>query len=114
MEPKYKRVLLKLSGESLAGKEKHGIDLKIKSRIVDYLVKDNLDTESDAGGARAVISKLESEVTTAVAQAINTYPDASALLVDYEGTPAYLDKHTLESTARIIVTPVSVNSAARR
>lgn len=26
MEPKYKRVLLKLSGESLAGKEKHGID----------------------------------------------------------------------------------------
>lgn len=26
MEPKYKRVLLKLSGESLAGNEKHGID----------------------------------------------------------------------------------------
>ena len=26
MEPKYKRVLLKLSGESLAGAEKHGID----------------------------------------------------------------------------------------
>lgn len=26
MEPKYKRVLLKLSGESLAGSEKHGID----------------------------------------------------------------------------------------
>ena len=26
MEPKYKRVLLKLSGESLAGEQKHGID----------------------------------------------------------------------------------------
>lgn len=26
MKPKYKRVLLKLSGESLAGNEKHGID----------------------------------------------------------------------------------------
>ena len=26
MNPKYKRILLKLSGESLAGKEKHGID----------------------------------------------------------------------------------------
>ncbi|MEE0858097.1 MAG: UMP kinase [Acutalibacteraceae bacterium] len=26
MEPKYKRILLKLSGEALAGKEKHGID----------------------------------------------------------------------------------------
>ena len=87
-------------------KEKHGIDLKIKARIVDYLVKDNMDTESDAGGARAVISKLESEVVTAVAQAINTYPEVSALLVDYEGTPAYKNKHQLESTARIVVTPV--------
>ena len=28
MEPKYKRVLLKLSGESLAGNEKHGIDFE--------------------------------------------------------------------------------------
>ena len=95
-------------------KEKHGIDLKVKSRIVDYIVKDNLDTESDAGGARAVISKLESEVVTAVAQAINAYPDATALLVDYEGVPAYLNKHQLESTARIVVHPVTMNSAIRR
>lgn len=95
-------------------KEKHGIELKIKERIVDYIVKDNLDTESDAGGARAVISKLESEVVTAVAQAINTYPDVQALLIDYEGTPAYQNKHQLESSARIVVTPVTVNSAARR
>lgn len=29
MEPKYKRVLLKLSGESLAGNEKHGINFEI-------------------------------------------------------------------------------------
>ena len=95
-------------------KEKHGIDLKIKSRIVEYLVKDNLDTDSDAGGARAVISKLESEVTTAVARAINTYPDAQALLVDYEGVPAYMNKHQLESTAHIVVTPVAVNASGRR
>ena len=73
-----------------------------------------MDTESDAGGARAVISKLESEVVTAVAQAINTYPDATALLVDYEGVPAYLNKHQLESTARIVVHPVTMNSAIRR
>ena len=26
LQPKYKRVLLKLSGESLAGKQSHGID----------------------------------------------------------------------------------------
>ena len=33
MQPKYKRVLLKLSGESLAGKETHGIDFETVLRI---------------------------------------------------------------------------------
>lgn len=33
MQPKYKRVLLKLSGESLAGKEKHGIDFDTVMKI---------------------------------------------------------------------------------
>lgn len=93
-------------------KEKHGVDLKIKSRIVEYLVKDGLDTESDAGGARAVISKLESEVTTAVARAINMFEGAEALLIDFEGEPAYANKNKLESSARIIVQPVGVGGRA--
>jgi uridylate kinase len=33
LQPKYKRVLLKLSGESLAGKEKHGIDFDTVMKI---------------------------------------------------------------------------------
>ena len=33
MQPKYKRVLLKLSGESLAGNETHGIDFETVLRI---------------------------------------------------------------------------------
>ena len=33
MQPKYKRVLLKLSGESLAGNETHGIDFETALRI---------------------------------------------------------------------------------
>ena len=96
--------------------EKHGVNLKIKSRIVDYLVKDNLDTEADSGGARAVIAKLDSEVIAAVAKAINAHPEAKELLIDYEGTPAYENKHLLESTAHIVVTPVATtnNSSAVR
>lgn len=87
-------------------KEKHGIDLKINKAIVEYLVKDNMDTDSDAGGARAVISKYESEVVTAVARAINMNPMVQALFVTYEGVPAFKDKHILESTAHIVVKPV--------
>ena len=39
MKPKYKRILLKLSGEALAGEEKHGLDAGVISMVVDQLVK---------------------------------------------------------------------------
>ena len=35
MQPKYKRILLKLSGESLAGKREHGIDFETVLRICE-------------------------------------------------------------------------------
>ena len=35
MQPKYKRVLLKLSGESLAGNDSHGIDLDTVAKICE-------------------------------------------------------------------------------
>ncbi len=39
MTPKYKRVLLKLSGESLAGSEKHGIDFETVLKFCDPIKK---------------------------------------------------------------------------
>ena len=42
MQPKYKRVLLKLSGESLAGKESHGIDFATVLKICEP-IKDCVD-----------------------------------------------------------------------
>ena len=39
MEPKYKRVLLKLSGEALAGPQKFGLNEGVVSMVVDQLVK---------------------------------------------------------------------------
>ena len=39
MKPKYKRVLLKLSGEALAGKSKHGIDFDTVLKICEPIKK---------------------------------------------------------------------------
>ena len=39
MEPKYKRILLKLSGESLAGENKHGIDFDTVLKICEPIKK---------------------------------------------------------------------------
>ena len=112
-EETQKRIVIsKLKKLQAMVEEKHGMKLKIRSRIVEYLVKDGLDTESDAGGARAVISKLESEVTTAVARAINQFAGAESLLVDYEGEPAYANKKKRGSSAHIVVSPVGEQSRA--
>ena len=37
MQPKYKRVLIKLSGEALAGKEGHGLNENVSSGVVDQI-----------------------------------------------------------------------------
>ncbi len=39
MQPKYRRILLKLSGEALAGKQKFGLNEEVVSMVVDQLVK---------------------------------------------------------------------------
>jgi len=39
MEPKYKRIVIKLSGEALAGEKGFGLDEEIISKVVDQLVK---------------------------------------------------------------------------
>ena len=39
MKPKYKRILLKLSGEALAGEQRFGLNEEVVSMVVDQLVK---------------------------------------------------------------------------
>ncbi|HSR03074.1 MAG TPA: UMP kinase [Proteiniclasticum sp.] len=47
-EPKYKRVMLKLSGESLAGKSGYGIDFSVAKRISEE-IKDLIDMGVEVG-----------------------------------------------------------------
>ena len=39
MTPKYKRILLKLSGEALAGDQRFGLNENVVSEVVDQLVE---------------------------------------------------------------------------
>ena len=39
MEPKYKRILIKLSGEALAGKQGHGLDESVISEVVEQIAR---------------------------------------------------------------------------
>lgn len=84
-------------------RSRHGVELVINKDVIRYLVDDNLSTDSDAGGARVVISKLESEVTTNVARFINEHPFVSRIGVKVEGDMAIDNKNQLESRAYIKV-----------
>lgn len=111
-------VTKKLQDLILDVRAKHGVELTIQAKVIDYLVLDNMDTDSNAGGARAAISKLEAEVTTAVARYINANPEAKHILVGTTGEGAYENKNKLVSTMRIWVNEYSrfepVAGASRR
>ena len=106
-ETQRKIVKSKLKKLARDVREKHSVDVAIKKRVVDYIVMDNLDTDSNAGGARAAIAKLDSEVTTTVAKYVNTHPDHTHICVDIEGKMAFEDKAKLESEAYVVVYPVA-------
>lgn len=98
-----KIVRTKLQQLAAQVRDKHAIELLIQPKVIDYLVKDNLSTDSDAGGARAVISKLNDEVTAAVASFINSNPDVKKMGVFVDGMMAWENKSMLESKAKIVV-----------
>lgn len=83
--------------------EKHGIKVNILKDVVKYLVDDNADTQAESGGARAIVSKLESEVTMEVARYVNLHRDAGSIVVTVEGEMAVDNVHKLESSAHIVV-----------
>lgn len=111
-------VTKKLQDLILDVRAKHGVELTIHAKVIDYLVLDNMDTDSNAGGARAAISKLEAEVTTAVARYINANPEVKHIFVGTTGEGAYENKNKLVSTMHIWVNEYSrfepVAGASRR
>lgn len=82
----------------------HGTEVDFDKKVVRYLVEDNLDTDADSGGARAVMSKLESEVVVPVATYINAHPGVKHLYVYVDGVMRNDDATKRVSTAYITVT----------
>lgn len=83
---------------------KHGVKMQIDKRVLEYLIDDEGDTESDAGGARGAISKFTEDVTTEVAAFINEYPREKQIRIDVVGDLVSEHKDKLKTDARIEVT----------
>lgn len=82
---------------------KHGMRMFVDDRVIEYLIEDKADTDSNAGGARAAIGKLTDEVMTGVAAFINQNPKARALQVRIVGELKSENKELLKSGAYVEV-----------
>lgn len=91
---------------------RYGIKLRFHKvdDLISYLIYDRMDSDSDAGGARTVVSKVESEVYTTVAEYINAHPTFKEIAVTVEGETSYSDKTRLESKAYVKVLKVDSNN----
>ena len=83
---------------------KHNVRVAIDPRVLEYLVEDKTDTDSNAGGARAAISKLTDELITEVAAFINANPRERSIVAFLDGDLVTGNKDKLKSTASIKVT----------
>ncbi len=82
---------------------KHNTRVVIDERVLQYLVDDKGDSDSDAGGARTAVAKLTDEVSTELARFINQYPAERRLRIDVEGKLASDHKSMRTSDAHIVV-----------
>lgn len=82
---------------------KHRVKIDVDPRVAEYLTLNDINVDSDEGGARRAIAKLTDEFTTEIAQHINTYPEEKHLRVEVEGILRSDDKANVKTKARIVV-----------
>lgn len=87
-------------------KRKHGIHVIVDGRVLNFLVEDEARSDSDSGGARDMVRRMQRFVTTEIAAFINEHPHERNIAVSIEGTLRSEDVSILKSDARVVVQPV--------
>jgi len=110
----YKRIVLRklqqLKEEVL---RVHGVRLSVHKDVVDYLVYEVFDVDTDSGGARGLVAQLDSEVVSPVARYINQHPDVEHIGVHVTGRMMHRHDDIRESEASIVVGTIDSKRALR-
>lgn len=87
--------------------KKHRIKVEYEKRVIPYIVQDKMTTDSDAGGARGVVSRIEREVTTELSRYINAHPEmrtgGKTIYVCVDGELVVENKNRLATDAHIVI-----------
>lgn len=81
----------------------HGVKMDVNPKVLQYLIDDLGDTDTESGGARGAIRGLTDEVVTRIAAFVNAHPEERSIYVDIEGTLASDDVNLVRGDARIKV-----------
>ena len=95
----------KLAEMVKAVQRKHGIHVTVDPRVLEFLVEDEARSDSDSGGARDMVRRMQRFVTTEIAAFINEHPHERNIAVSIEGTLRSEDVSILKSDARVVVHP---------
>ena len=109
-QPLSRATLRKIMTKKLAEmitdvKRKHGIHVTVDGRVLEFLVEDEARSDSDSGGARDMVRRMQRFVTTEIAAFINEHPHERNIVVRIEGTLRSEDVSILKSDARVVVQP---------
>ena len=93
--------------------KKHDLKVNYSNDLVRYIVRDRMSTDSDAGGARGVVGRIDREITTALARYINKNRDklrsGSNIYVCVIGELAADHKTKLESEVNIVIANMPID-----
>ena len=109
-QPLSRATLRKIMTKKLAEmitdvKRKHGIHVTVDGRVLEFLVEDEARSDSDSGGARDMVRRMQRFVTTEIAAFINEHSHERNIAVSIEGTLRSEDVSILKSDARVVVQP---------
>lgn len=79
----------------------HGVELLIDEKVVTFLVHDLFDIDTNSGGARGLVSLMETNLVAPLSRYINTHPDTKHMGVRVKGEMAFGNKDKLKSSAVI-------------
>ena len=101
-----RKIMTKKLAEMIkAVQRKHGIHVTVDGRVLNFLVEDEARSDSDSGGARDMVRRMQRFVTTEIAAFINEHPHERNIAVSIEGTLRSEDVSILKSDARVVVQP---------
>lgn len=91
----------------------HGVKVLIQPDVVTYLVYEDNDIDTNTGGARGLVARMDTEVVSPLSRYINKHPDAKSIGVHVKGEMACRNKNIRQSDAHIEVGTVDSKRARR-